>query len=131
MPCQQVFGEREIDNGVALGLVGLGTGRISKLDVNEVSNATVEDELLHHEVGEQHDFATLKGPLCLGKQEQKLHLECQTPRDRRCERDQMQRMWKEISERTGEETSENWGQSGVCERPIKRKREELLLSLSE
>ena len=51
-------GEREIDNRIALGLVGLGTGRFSKLDVNEVSDGAIEDELLHHEVGEQHDFAT-------------------------------------------------------------------------
>ena len=50
--------EREIDNGAALSLVGLGTGRVSKLDVNEVSDGAIEDELLHHQVSEQHDFAT-------------------------------------------------------------------------
>ena len=51
-------GEREIDNRIALGLAGLKTVGVSKLDVNEVSDGAIEDELFHHEVGEQHDFAT-------------------------------------------------------------------------
>ena len=51
-------GEREIGNRVALELVGLRTARVSKLDVNEVSDGAIEDELLHHKVDEQYDFAT-------------------------------------------------------------------------
>ena len=50
-------GERKVDNGIALGLVGVGSGRIGELDVDDVSDRAVENELLNYEVDEEHDFS--------------------------------------------------------------------------
>ena len=47
-------GERKVDDGVALGLVGIRSGRAGKIDVNNVSNRAIEDELINYEVREQH-----------------------------------------------------------------------------